>query len=299
MVLITRAGLLALWKRGFKPQQSNYADMFYSFWHKEDVLPSDIVPINTIADLPPQGSDQKLYVVLDTDGGGTTELRVWKSNAYINPISGGGSGGYNTAIQVRDALQTLVDNTRLSATAIQGLPQVPQTRPASEITVADQGGNFSNTLLEDVLIELYNQDSTSSEGGRIVLDRPGITVDIEYDGVTAPTLSGDNTAGYVLTIPNGTRWRVLDVEALQGGSATNNNTFTLTITNNNAGGNVPPTGFKDRAITEIKDLGTGEILSSPRQQRGITRSETVSNGSVTNTFTSIGALTGFAILFTR
>lgn len=133
-------------------------------------------------------------------------------------------------------------------------------------------------------------DGADAATGRTILTRPGISVDVEYVG-DVPVLTGDNTAGYTVTVPTSSTWRVLDAEALVGSAATNDATFSLTVVNAD--------GFKDRAITQIKDLGTGRKLKDPKKEKGIDETETVSAGSVTTVFTNIGALSGFSILFTR
>jgi len=168
-----------------------------------------------------------------------------------------GGGGYTTPGQLVAALETLADDDRLNSTAIRNL---------------STGG--SGTV------------------GRVTLTRPGISVDVEFNG-TAPTLSGSN-GSYTMTIPVGCSWRVIDIFAAVGSSATNGNTFAFTVANENEG---DPT---DRAIAQIKDTGTNEILEWPKQERNITRTETIASaGQVTNTWTAIGALDGFAILLTR
>lgn len=176
--------------------------------------------------------------------------------AIENGTAPGAGGGYSTPAQLAAALETLVNENRLDASAIKNLPS--------------SGGSV----------------------GRVTLTRPGISVDVEYNG-NAPTLTG-NGGNYTMNIVAGCSWRVIDILAAVGSSATNGNTFTFTVANENDG---DPT---DRAIAQIKDLGTNEILEWPKQERQITRTETIAAaGQVTNAWTAIGALDGFAILLTR
>lgn len=177
----------------------------------------------------------------------------------------------------------------------------PQNDPSSASGVSTEApltlGNVQAELeaLKTALAALsVGGGSGSSATGRTTLSRPGITVDVEYEGATAPTLGGSN-GSYTLTIPTGTSWRVADVNAISGDAATDDDGgFSLTVSNENTG------NLSDRAIAQIKDHGTGEILEWPQQERSIARTESVSGtGQVTNNWTEIGSLSGFSILLTR
>ena len=178
-------------------------------------------------------------------------------------------------IIIQDATASDDGNGTVTVTGIQG-PEGPQGIQGIQGVQGDPGPQ--------------GPAGAGGSSGRVTLSRPGITVDVEYSGV-APVLTGDKTAGYTLTIASGSSWRTVDVEALVASDATNSGTFTLTIVNDD--------GHKDRAATQVKDLGTNRKLKDPKREKGIDENETVSPGSVTTAFTNIGGLSGFAILYTR
>lgn len=133
--------------------------------------------------------------------------------------------------------------------------------------------------------------SGGGSSDRTTLSGPGVTVDIEYEGATAPTLGGSK-GSLVLTIPTGTRWINFYVDAPNASEATDSNNFSLAISNQN--------GFKDRCSVEMTEYGDDSIVLDGQIESGyvFTQSSPSSN-QVVRAFEGIGTVAGFGLFFNR
>lgn len=189
-----------------------------------------------------------------------------------------------TGIDVRDALQELIGDNRLSASAIRGLPTSSNGTPgasAYDIWLSNGGSGTEEDFL----------NSLSAETQRAILsDAIGITVDIEFSGVV-PTIAGSG-GNYTLTIVTGCVWRNFHVDVPNTAAGTDAGEFSLTIVNTS--------GVRDWSAAELTEYGDGEVLDDSEGLSGIKRTQIpAGTDRIENTWVNLNGLNGFGIFFNR
>lgn len=118
------------------------------------------------------------------------------------------------------------------------------------------------------------------------LTASGITFNVTFTG-DAPALSG-SAGSYTLTFPDGSNWRSALATASSAAAATSGNDLDIVVVDEN--------GVQHRPALTITDLGTDQVINSPKLEYGILLGQSVSGGNtITTSFTGIGGLTGFVI----
>ena len=177
-----------------------------------------------------------------------------------------------------------------------GTGQVWRPLENGQYPVAPDGNGQIGQYLQGVILShnAAGAGAGASSGATAYRDTTltgsGVVVRVTFAG-DAPALVG-SAGNYSLTFPDGSPWSSFSVTATNAAGATSGNDVTFTI--------VEDSGTAPRANVSLIDLGTGQVVSAPKLEYGITATQIATTGtSLSTTYVGVGGLTGFTLNFVR